>query len=104
MAVKHLSEIRPVTITVTGAPMSLDAYKAVNRKVEALEAQYEASLNEEGVSEGLVDLAGVTTVITANTPYKIYVFTLTTVFADGNYTFAFVEEAPNVEEAPSLNA
>lgn len=99
---RAFSEVRDVTITVTGAPMSIDAYKAINVAVERLEDQYLKSLDENGVSQGLVDLVAVKNVLTGATPYKIYVFDLTTVFANGAYTFDFVEQAPNVDEATSL--
>ena len=102
MSVRHLTEVRDVTIVIRGAPMPIDAYKAVNTKVEQLESQYLNSLDEDGVSQNLVDLAAAKSVITGATPFKVYVFDLTTDFAAGTYTFAYGETAPNVETATTL--
>ena len=98
----HITELRDVEIVVSGGAMPIDAMKAVVNKVEQLERQYENSLDEAGVPQGLVDLAVAKSVLTGTTPFKIYVFDLTTDFAGGVYTFAYVETAPNVETATSI--
>lgn len=102
MSLRALTEVRDVNIVITGAPMPIDAYDAITRKVKDFEGQYIYSLDEAGVSQGLTDVTAVKSVLTGNTPYQIYVFDLTTDFAGGVYTFAFVEKAPNVESATSL--
>ena len=102
MSLRALTETRDVTITITGAPMPIDAYDAITRRVKDLECKYRNSLDETGTSVGLTDVTAVKSVITGNTPYQIYVFDLTTDFAGGVYTFAFVEKAPNVDSATSL--
>jgi Bacterial surface proteins containing Ig-like domains len=89
--------LRPVTVSVTGGPMDPAAYMGVYHKVLELEDRYEKSLNAAGVSSGLTDISAKPSVITVNHPFRIYVFNLTTVFATGTYTFAFVESAPNTE-------
>lgn len=48
-------------------------------------------------SASVVDVTAKKVILTGNTPYKVYVFDLTTVLADATYTFEFVEEVPNVE-------
>lgn len=95
--------LRPVTVTVTGGPMDPRAYQAVYHKVQKLEDRYERSLNASGVSKDLANITGAKTVLTINQPFIIFVFDLTANFTTGEYTFAFVESAPNVEKAPSLN-
>lgn len=102
MSLRALTEVRDVEIVVTGAPMPIDAYDAIVQRVKDLECEYVDSLDEAGVSQGLTDVAAVNSVVTGKTPYQIYVFQLTTDFAGGVYTFAFVEKAPNVESATSL--
>lgn len=89
--------LRPVTVNVTGGPIDPAGYMGVYHKVLELEDRYEKSLNASGVSVGLSDISGKTSVITVNHPFKVYVFSLTTVFATGTYTFAFVESQPNTE-------
>jgi hypothetical protein len=93
---RNFQEFRDVTPTITGT-LPIEAISAVAEKIYKLEEQYINSLDENGVSQGLVNLAGATTILTGNTPYKIYVFTLTTTFATGTYAFTFVESAPNIE-------
>lgn len=86
-----ITEKRNVTITVTGAPMSIDAYHAVNNKVELLEALYHQN------PSAAADLTAQASVFTGKLPFKIYTFNVTTVYANGEYTFTFVEERPNVD-------
>lgn len=102
MAAKNFSELRPITLTITGTPINLDGYRAIIAKAQELENQYENSLDEDGVSSGLTNLTAAKAVLTSNNPYKVYIFDLTTVFATGTYTFDFVEEAANTETATSL--
>lgn len=90
-------DLRPVIIGFGGtelapAPaMSADAYKAVVKRVEEIEKKY----NENSAS--VADVTAKKVILTGNTPYKVYVFDLTTVLANATYTFEFVEEVPNVE-------
>lgn len=97
----HLSELRDVTPVITGT-FPIEALGSIKQKIYDLENQYQNSLDTNGVSQNLDDIAGANVVLTGNTPYQIYVFTLDTVFATGTYTFAFVEKAPNVETASNL--
>jgi len=101
MSLRALTEVRDITLTITGVT-SIDALDAVSDTLKDLECQYVNSLDDAGVTQGLTDLAAAKTVITGKTPYNIYVFDVTTDFAGGVYTFAFVEKANNVEEATSL--
>lgn len=90
-------DLRPVIIGFGGtelapAPaMSADAYKAVVKRVEEIEKKY----NENSAS--VADVTAKKVILIGNTPYKVYVFDLTTVLEDATYTFEFVEEVPNVE-------
>lgn len=94
---RNFDEIRPVTIGFgASAAFSPDAYAAVVKRVYEIEAKY----NENPAS--VADVTAQKTVLTGNTPYKIFVFDLTTVMATGTYTFLFVEEAPNQEIAASV--
>ena len=94
---RNFDEIRPVSIGFsTSVAFSPDAYAAVVKRVYELEAKY----NENPAS--VANVTAQKTVLTGNTPYKIYVFDLTTVMATGTYTFLFVEEAPNQEIATSV--
>lgn len=96
-----LSQVRDITPVITGT-FPIEALGAIQQRIYALEDQYAKSLDASGVSQGLVDIAGATTVLTGKTPYKIFVFTLDVAFATGTYTFAFEETAPNVETATTL--
>ena len=97
MGVRSLSELRDVSIVITGAPMPIDGYKALVKKVEDFESIYLNSLDSAGVSQGLSDLTAVKSVATGNTPYRLHVFNVTTVYATGTYTFDYVETVPNAE-------
>ncbi len=99
---RHLSEPRDISVSITGA-VAPEAIGAIGQKIYQLEDQYEKSLDETGTSQNLTDLAAVNIVLTGNTPFKIYVFELTTTFATGTYAFTFVESAPNVESSTVLN-
>lgn len=101
MGTKSLTEYRDVNITITGAPMPIDAYASIIGKVRQLECNYENSLDDAGVTD-LVDLAAEKCVATANHMHQIYIFDLTTVYATGEYTFDFLEVARNTEEATVL--
>ena len=87
---RNFDEVRPVKITIAAA-ISTDAHKAVIKRVEEIEERYNAS------PTSVADVTAAKVVLTGNTPYKIFVFNLTTVIATGDYTFAFVKEAPNTE-------
>lgn len=95
---RHLSELRPVTITVTGETND-NIHKAAEARVHELERMYENALDEDGVlPEGaLPNIVAAPVVLTTNTPYKVYSFILDANFTTGTYEFAFVEEAPNNE-------
>lgn len=103
MSKRAFSEIRDVRVyfnnaegTIDGSEvlqiaMPIDAYKAAIGKVEEIESEY---LN----NPSLANLAAAPVVFTGTSRYKIYSFTLTTVLADGKYTFIFIEAVPNVDE------
>ncbi|NRA77251.1 MAG: hypothetical protein HRU18_03500 [Pseudoalteromonas sp.] len=84
------SEFRDVTITITPAPFALDGYKAILNKVGELETAYFKD-------NTLADITAGKTLLTGKTPYKVFLFDLTTDLAAGEYTFDFVEVAPNAE-------
>ena len=101
MAVRRgQTEFRNVTVTFNDAvgqdivdqtaqlEMPIDAYKAAIVKVEEIEGVY-ATLGS------FTDLTDTTVLVTGTSPHRIYVFDLTTVIADGEYMFIFVEERPN---------
>lgn len=92
MSKRAFTDIREVTVIFDNAvgAMSPDAYKAAINKVEQLESDF---LN----NPALVDLADVPAVFTGTSRYRLYSFTLTTVFATGTYTFTYVETVPNAE-------
>ncbi len=102
MSLPMFSEVRDIDIAITGAPMPIDAYSSIIREVQNLECKYLNSLDVDGVSQGLVDVTAIKTAITGKLNSQLYVFDLTTDFAGGVYTFAFIEKAPNVESATSL--
>ena len=87
-----LVEPRGVALTLTNA-MTVDAIRAVTERILSLEAQYAAD------SGSVADLTAAVSVLTGKTPFKVYVFTVTSVMATGTYTFVFEEEAANVETA-----
>lgn len=89
--------LRPVTLNLTGGPVDPAAYVGVAHKVMEMEDRYEKSLNNAGVSQNLPDISAKPAVITVNHPFRVYVFNVTTVYATGSYTFAFVESQPNTE-------
>lgn len=92
MSKRAFTDIRGIELIVDtgGEKVSPDFYKAVLNKAEQLEDNY---LN----NPALEDLAEVSTVFTGTSRYRLYSCTLTTVFADGTYTFTYVETVPNAE-------
>lgn len=100
---RHLSELRPVDITVTGEAND-NVRKAAENRVYELERKYENALNEDGeLPEGaLPNIVAAPIVVTTNTPYKVYSFILDANFTTGTYEFAFVEEAPNNESLGAI--
>lgn len=98
MSVRNaISEYRDVIVTFDdgtaaqlGAP--IDSYKGALEKVALIEGQY-AKLG----AAGQPDLTDKTVLITGTHNHQIYVFSLTTVLATGNYQFVFVEKRPNVD-------
>ena len=83
--------VRAVTITITGQVATPDAFKAIFKRIEELEKKYENN------NASVANLTSSKVVVTGNTPFKIYVFTVTSVMSSGTYTIAFVKEAPNNE-------
>mgnify|MGYP003402218164 FL=1 len=83
--------MRNISITVTGS-CTPDAYKALIRRIEDMEVKY--STNTSSVS----DVTAASAVVTGTTPFKIYVFTLTSVMATGTYTAVYAGDAPSNEE------
>lgn len=90
------SEIRDVIIKYDAVPVAfpIDGYAAVVNKVREIE--------EKHAQVAQPDLTAAKVVLTGRTPYKIYVFDLTSVMATGTYTFEFQEVAPNVDAATTL--
>lgn len=91
-----LKPTRDIQVTVTGK-FPLDGHKAVMQKVQEFEQMFEYKGAE------LVDITAETSVVDTKHPFKIYVFTVTTKFSLGEYTFAYVESVPNVEGSETLN-
>ncbi len=87
------TEARNVIINYTpeDTAIPIDAYKAVVRHVETIEAQY--ALNNASV----VDLTAVSTPITGTHRFQLHVFNLTLDISAADYTFAYVETVPNHE-------
>ena len=83
--------IRPVEINFdySAGKVSTDGIKAVVAKVEQLEA-LNANIPQENVDNKV-------TVLTGNTPYMVYSYTVSVNFKKGVYYFVFIEAAPNVE-------
>ena len=86
-----ITEQRDVEIVITGAPMPIDAYKAVIERVAVLEGAYFKNI------PAAVDLAAASSVFTGTIPFQLYAFDITTDYAGGVYTFDFVEVRPNVD-------
>lgn len=92
---RNFEEVRKVAIDygatdlVPAVAISLDAFRAVIQKVQELEDLY--SYNTANVS----DMTAVNVALVGNHPYKVYIFTVTSVMATGKYTFKYVDEAPN---------
>ena len=93
MSVKQaITEKRDVNIVITGAPMPIDAYKAVIERVAVLEGAYHKN------PTAAVDLAAASSVFTGTILFQLYAFDITTDYAAGTYTFAFVEVRPNIDD------
>lgn len=95
------SEFRNVKVTFDNGidaqgAMPIDAYKAVINKVQEIESKVASGATP-------ADLADTTVVLTGTSKYAIYIFTVTTTVATGEYEFVFEEAAPNVEESTTLN-
>lgn len=86
---------RNISVTLTNA-MPMDAMKAILKRIDDLETQ---RFNGATVA----DITAGTAVVTGATPFKVYVFTFTSVMATGTYTAVFEEAAPNVETSTELN-
>lgn len=78
-----------INFDYTAGAVALDGIKAAVKRVGDLE-QLNANVAQ-------TDLTSAAVVLTGATPYAVYAFTLTTVFATGTYTFTYVEQAPNVD-------
>lgn len=87
----NFGNVRNVDVRFSQVSKPMDAYKAALKRVDELEAKYEAN------PSSLTDLTAATVVLTGNTAYKVHVFQLTTNFATGVYNFNYIESAPNTE-------
>lgn len=89
-------EVRDVIIKYDAVAVAfpIDAYASIAAKVREIEDRH--------VLVAQTDLTASKIVLTGRTPYKIYVFDITSVMATGTYTFEFQEVAPNVDEATTL--
>lgn len=92
MSKRAFTDIRDVIVTFDNAlgAMSPDAYKAAINKVEEIENLFFQDPTFQ-------DLAGVTTVMTGTSRYKLYAFQLTTTLSTATYDFTYIETVPNVE-------
>lgn len=91
--------MRNITINLngaTGVTCSPDAVIAILEKIRDLELKYANN------SASVANLTSAKVVVTGATPYKIHVFTVTSVMSSGTYTVLFNETVPNVERATSL--
>lgn len=91
------NNLRPITLVIDGAALTYEAAEVAIAKVREIENLY--AVNPDAVT----DLTAATVVLTGKTPYKIFVFTVTSVKATGAYDFALEEIAPNVETSTELN-
>jgi hypothetical protein len=90
------TDTRVVTLAITGAALTYEALEVAVAKVREMEQLY--AVNPSAVT----NLTGATLVLTGKTPYKVFIFEVTTVKATGAYTFECTEIAPNVETATTL--
>ena len=95
MSIFGFQEGRNLTITETGA-FSIDGHQAVLEIIKGF---------EQRVTDGET-IANITSNVkvtgTGKTPFRIYVFNMQANFTTGTYTFAFLEVAPNADEATNL--
>ena len=79
------TETRGITLTVdvTAGQPSPDAYVALINKIQGIEDQYAKD------STSVADLAGVNTVFTGKSRYKLYSMTITSTMATGIYAVIF---------------
>lgn len=89
------SEFRDVKITfgtiAEQTALPIDAIKAATLKVQEMEYAY---------AQGTLtaDLSDVVVPMTGSSRFKLYSFNVTTVLANGEYTFTFNEAVPNASE------
>lgn len=85
-----ISEFRNVILNNTVAQIAapIDAHAAILHLVERLESEYHANPSK-------ADLAAVPVLSTGRRNDQIHVFTVTTTFATGTYSIAYVETKPN---------
>lgn len=83
--------MRNITVTLTGA-MPPDAINAIMKRIKELET-------DRANGKTVADVTAVKAVVTGQTPFKVYVFTFTSVMASGAYTCVYVKSAPNAENA-----
>lgn len=91
---RAFTELRDVTITITGAPAPIDFYDAVIQKVKDSETLYENNPNQTNIT-------ALPSVLTGKTPYKVYTYNATVNWSAGTYTFAYTGAYPNVESIPA---
>lgn len=94
------SALREIVFVIASgtADLTYEAVEAAIARVRKIEEVY--AVNPAAVT----DLTAATVVLTGKTPFKVFIFTATTVKATGSYTFALEEVAPNVETSTVLNA
>lgn len=91
---RAFTELRDVTITITGAPAPIDFYDAVIQKVKDSETLYENDSDQTNITAE-------PSVLTGKTPYKVYTYDATVNWSTGVYTFAYTGVYPNVESIPA---
>lgn len=91
------TDTRVITLEITGAALTYEAVEVAAAKIREIEALY--AVNPTAVT----DLTAATVVLTGKTPYKVFIFEVTSVKATGAYEFECLEVAPNTETSTELN-
>ena len=90
-----ISEPRNVKLSFVGSQPQLeapvDSYKAALEVVVRTEGAYQK------IGSAISDLTDATVLATGANPNQIHVFTVTTVLANADYKFVYVETKPNAE-------
>ena len=94
MAIRGFSETRNITVTFTG-DFSLDGHKAGLALIQRFERAISDGQSFTNISSG----SEVKMVASGDHPFRIYIFDVSANFGTGDYAVAFLETAPNLDEA-----